>query len=271
MATKKGIENTNKRGLRLLIALAVFVIIVMFSLIEVENKEKLELSNFNELYNGNTSELIYIGRPTCSYCTYMEPTLDSLKEEFGFEYTYINSDEISSTILEEIVTTMVPGTNMEEFGTPFIAVVKNGETIAYNPGYMPEEDLYDFLIKAEFLTEEQQLTLNYIEAEELVETSKTGKNLYVLATPVNFAVIEMLDGLKQISNEENITFNVIDIRVQEDADLIASTFSLYQESSSNITIPSAIIVENGEITAELTYTSVESFKALLENNGMLGE
>lgn len=98
---------------------------------------------FNAVFKTGYNKLIYIGRPTCGYCQKLVPILDELKNEYGFDYYYINTDEISSAELQAILIKL--NVDYATFGTPYLAVVNNNTVISRQPGYVEKEVLREFL------------------------------------------------------------------------------------------------------------------------------
>lgn len=98
---------------------------------------------FNDVFRTGYNKLIYIGRPTCGYCQKLAPILDELKSEYGFDYYYINTDEISSAELQAILIKL--NIDYTTFGTPYLAVVNNNKVISRQPGYVEKDILREFL------------------------------------------------------------------------------------------------------------------------------
>ena len=98
---------------------------------------------FNKVFSSSKPKVVYIGRPSCGYCTKFSPILEEVSEEYDFEYYYINSDEIAEIELVTILTKL--GVSTSSFGTPYLAVVQNNEVKGEQPGYVEKESLIEFL------------------------------------------------------------------------------------------------------------------------------
>lgn len=98
---------------------------------------------FNKVFSSSEPKVIYIGRPSCGYCTKFSPILEDVSEKYDFEYYYINSDEITEIELVTILTKL--GVSTTSFGTPYLAVVQNSKVKSEQPGYVEKETLVEFL------------------------------------------------------------------------------------------------------------------------------
>lgn len=101
------------------------------------------VASFNEVLNGETRRLVYIGRPNCTFCQQLQPSIDELSETYNIDYYYINTNELTSMQLATILNKL--GKKTSTFGTPYLAIVQNGEKIAEQPGYVEKDVLFKFL------------------------------------------------------------------------------------------------------------------------------
>lgn len=259
-----------KESKRILILVGILIfcaILIALSYFEQKEEQEIILSDFESVLSSEDYELIYIGRPTCSYCTYMQPIVEGLAEEFDFEYTYINSDEISYDNLVNILEQL--GNDISEFGTPFSAVIKDGEVVDTYEGYGFETYYFEFLVSSGFLDSELELTLNYLTVDEFVsQTDLDG--IYVLASAVNNDVTTMLNEIKTISTDNEIIFNVIYVETEEELATITDTFEYYTDEVSPL-FPSTIIIEESQIVSLNYYTSSTDYISFLTSYGFLGE
>lgn len=100
---------------------------------------------FIDVLNSSSKRLVYIGRPTCTYCQKFSPILEEVSKEYNIDYYYVNTDEIASEELAAILEKL--GKTSSKFGTPYLAVVQNGEKTGEQPGYIEKEDLIEFFKK----------------------------------------------------------------------------------------------------------------------------
>ena len=69
------------------IVIATFLAILIGSLCEGSSSKKY-LSEFYSALNGSENKLIMISRDNCSWCQLFHPTLDSMSENYDFDYDY---------------------------------------------------------------------------------------------------------------------------------------------------------------------------------------
>ena len=103
------------------------------------------VKSFIEVFNSSSKRLVYIGRPTCTFCQKLSPILEEVTKEYNIDYYYINTDEIQSNELAAILLKL--GRKTSTFGTPYLAIVQNGEKIGEQPGYVEKEGLIEFFEK----------------------------------------------------------------------------------------------------------------------------
>lgn len=106
-------------------------------------------SKWKDMISSSSKQILYLGRPTCSWCSKFRPGLDNLKEQYNFEYIYVNTDEVSETELNALFDILE--INSSEFGTPYTAIVQSGKKIDEQAGYVPENELFKFLQKHGFI------------------------------------------------------------------------------------------------------------------------
>jgi len=80
-----------------------------------------------ELFNSDTTSIIYIGRPSCSACTSFYPNLRKAAEKNNLDINYLNTDNLTSEdkenlrlLIEDFTTTIV---------TPYTFTVQSGNII----------------------------------------------------------------------------------------------------------------------------------------------
>jgi predicted bacteriocin transport accessory protein len=90
-------------------------------------------------------QLIYLGRPSCSWCNKLRPDLEDLKDRYDASFVYVNVDETSSDDQNTIFKQL--DINASDFGTPYLVVIEGGKKVDEQVGYVPEEQLFQFLQK----------------------------------------------------------------------------------------------------------------------------
>ena len=110
--------------------------------------------------SSDTPQVIYLTRPTCSYCILLEPITDDLKKEYNLNYNIVNVDEISNSQLNRILKLF--NRTIDTFGTPYLVIVKDGEVIAEQSGFADEDVIFDFFQNNGIINASEKLLLNYI-------------------------------------------------------------------------------------------------------------
>jgi predicted bacteriocin transport accessory protein len=108
--------------------------------------------------NSSEKQIIYLGRPSCSWCSKFKPGLDNLSEQYNIEYVYVNTDAVSQSELNQVFDAL--DIDSKEFGTPYTAIVQNGKKLAEQPGYISEADLFKFLQEYGFIGEDKTYAPN---------------------------------------------------------------------------------------------------------------
>lgn len=81
---------------------------------------------FVEAFKGSETQVIYIGRPTCSYCAAFLPTLQQAQKDYNYTTLYLNIDEVDSSEISKI-TELDEWLNTYYGTTPLVIVVKDGK------------------------------------------------------------------------------------------------------------------------------------------------
>lgn len=111
--------------------------------VEETTESELSKAGFNEvkldeylnLVKGTEKSIVLIARPSCGYCEKFTPILKQAAEEMNLTINYLNTDNLSEddwTTFTESVTYL----KEEEWGTPTVLIVQNGDSIAENSGYV---------------------------------------------------------------------------------------------------------------------------------------
>ncbi|HPE15294.1 MAG TPA: conjugal transfer protein TraF [Bacilli bacterium] len=140
------------------VMIGLFFLSKMGSVKKVEYKEFIDVNSyeqFMELYNSKEkASIIYIGRPTCSYCIKLSPVLKSVSTENNLDVYYINTDGIDSTEFAKI-NAADKFLSEGSWGTPLIMIVGDGEMKTYvNNGTLSNKELTDFFVTAGVLENE---------------------------------------------------------------------------------------------------------------------
>ena len=149
-------ENLVKRVLKIAgIILAIIVVIggsIGITYIKKDNSSTtetvtLETAGFNEItldsyleiIKKDEKNIILVARPTCGFCEKFSPVLKKAKDDMNF----IDTDKFSKEDWQTFSSSLAY-LNSEEWGTPLVLIVQNGEVIAENNGYVELDDIKTF-------------------------------------------------------------------------------------------------------------------------------
>ena len=96
------------------------------NVLESEKKDfnEVTLSQYLDLYNGSSSSIVLIARPTCYYCQIAEPIIQNIAYKYDLTINYLNTDNFN----EEDQASLVKSDDyFKEFGTPSVLIVGDGE------------------------------------------------------------------------------------------------------------------------------------------------
>lgn len=111
--------------------------------LETAGFNELSLDEYLEVINKDEKSIILVARPTCPYCEKFSPILKEAMDDMNLTINYIDTDKFSNedwTTFSESLAYL----NSEEWGTPLILIVQNGEVIAENNGYVDLSTIKSF-------------------------------------------------------------------------------------------------------------------------------
>lgn len=217
-----------------------------------------------------TNKLIYIGRPTCSYCQQIDPILTALEDEYGFDHFYLNTDKITAKQLDAALVKL--GIDKNNYGTPYFVIAKDGKKIDELIGFVYEKGLFDFLQKNSIIESDAKLAFNYVDYNSF-------NNLYKSSTAQVAVIGQNFCGyctqahpiLKQIIKEENITINYLNTSYLTEtennnlnAGLKAANFN------DNWGTPLMLIIKDGKVVDSINgVTTKKAYVDFLKENNII--
>lgn len=111
---------------------------------DVSMFETIDLDGLKDTFNSDEIEVVYFGRPTCSYCVQFLPVLQKAQSEFGYTTKYVDISTISEDDAEEIKD-MDDFLNENYGTTPLVILVKDGKLIEGHIGYAEYDTFVEFL------------------------------------------------------------------------------------------------------------------------------
>ena len=256
--------NESKKML-IILGVVVFAILGIFGYALAESKSSEELYNqFEQAFNGNEKKLIYLGSSTCGYCQLLNPSLEDMKDRYEFDYVYIDANEISSSYLKKILNEL----ELTSLGTPYLAVVANGEVVDSQNGYSDYDITFEFLQKNEIIDKDAKLLLNYIDYEQYEKLLNSKENQVVVVGQSTCAYcIQSKIILNKIAEDKDIDINYLNISylTEEEGKEFESSLDYFSEEQWGT--PLMLIVKNGKLVdiIEQLVTEDEYIEFLEEN------
>ncbi len=102
---------------------------------------------FEKIQASNKFSIIYIARPSCSFCNKFEPIVKEVAAEYGLDMYYTNIDEWSPKDAERYLYS-----TLNEFkGTPTVLIMYKGKQDNVSIGYQKKEEFVNFLKNANLI------------------------------------------------------------------------------------------------------------------------
>lgn len=264
--------NELKKLYTILIVILVFVCIFIASAVSSHMKGKKYVEMVNNAFDSKETRLVYLGRPTCGYCSLLKPYLDSYSKKYDFKFDYINTDEVTKSQFQTILEKF--DLSSDTFGTPYLAVVKDGKKVAEQHGYVAENKLFTFLQENGFINKEEKLYLDYIDYEKYNDLLKNGeRELFVFVQTGCSHCENAKPVLEEIAKEYNVNIHVLNVSEFKDEDEQTNfTNSLSYYSENEWGTPLMLVVENKEVKASKEGAqSKDSYISFFKENGFIKE
>ena len=114
----------------------------------VSDKEKkaftrINVSEYLDIFNGEETKIVIVGREGCNYCKIAEPIIQNIMYKYNLDIYYLSTDDFTVET-EEMFMSSDP--ELESFATPLILVVSNGHIFTSYEG-LDTTDGYTKLFK----------------------------------------------------------------------------------------------------------------------------
>ena len=120
---------------------------------EVRDVNNISYSNYKELLKGKEWSIVYIGRPGCSYCQKQLPIVKQILNSYDVVVNYLNTDNLSSEELNELISGYNAFNGGENFGTPTFLIVGKNKVEDGIIGYTEKDNLIDLFSKYNLIKE----------------------------------------------------------------------------------------------------------------------
>lgn len=267
-------NETKKTIVILTIIAAVILLIPLAYYINYSKGEKV-VKAVNELFAAPEVNLVLIGRPTCSYCIKLQPILDGFVKDYKFTYSYVDTDKLNSAQMNKVLAKF--GLDINNFGTPYLAVIKDGKKVAEQPGYVDAPELFKFLQDNGIIDEKElppvdksNLTdIDYAEYNKIL-SNKT-KEIIVVAQTGCGACESAKPVLNEIAAEYDFKINWLDIKnLQTETEYNSFISSLTYLKEEEWGTPLMLIVENNNVVAASKgFVGKQTYVDFFKTNGFI--
>lgn len=111
--------------------------------LETAGFNELTLSEYLDIIKKDEKSIILVARPTCAFCEKFSPVLKEAMDDMDLTINYVDTDKFSSEDWTTFSSSLAY-LNSEEWGTPLVLIVQNGEVIAENNGYVELSTIKSF-------------------------------------------------------------------------------------------------------------------------------
>lgn len=157
-------SKKNNEILRFVIVGVVLVLLIAGSFIVAATKKtdkyryqthtginEISESEYMKIIKEDGISIIYVARPTCSYCQMFEPVLTEVLNEYKIGVEYIDISAISTQDEWNEFYNSNEFLSSGEWGTPTLMIYKNKELYKVNAGYVDKDTLVNFLVENELI------------------------------------------------------------------------------------------------------------------------
>lgn len=267
--------NETKKIIIILVAILVVAGITIGVAVSSASAKEKNLDSAIALIEDKDLHILFLGRPTCTYCEQFEPVISGLSDDYDFEYNYINTDDLTSSGLSTLLEKL--NIDAENFGTPYLSITKNGEVVAEQSGYVDRETLFDFLQENGVISEDEEYkseypNLNMIDFEQYKEILENDEKQIVVLGQTGCTYCEQTKPiLDEVAENNEVTINYLNITNLSEDEFSELMSSLdYLNELESLGTPLTLIIENKEVIAHQDgYAQASVFEDLFKKNDLI--
>lgn len=251
---------------------------------DIDDIQSVDLENYLELINNTEDKFIlYVGRSGCSYCVTFHPILAEVTEIYNLPVFYFSTDVIASQEEWDIFQDELNWFSDNEWGTPLLLIIENGEVINDSIGAMDKVNTVEFFKEDGFIDEsvvvevedvDDGIDFETVSIEDfIVAIEEDETNLLYVARPTCSYCIKFSPTLSSIANTYSVDVNYLntDSLVDDEFDTFYGSLDYFTEEEWGT--PLLLVTKNGEVIDSLMGNQEEQtvIDFLNDNNLIEGE
>lgn len=240
--------------------------------VEERNTSTDTLKEFYKEFDSEDLNVIFFASATCGYCTLEKPIIENISKDYDMDYYAIDASTLSQDELNEIIKALgIRG------ATPTTVIVKKGEVVATNEGYLDGKPYVDFFVENGILKEgstyKEEVNLVSINYKKFKEIAKKDKeSLVFLDSSACQACITARSILNELAEKNDFEVNYLSAASLDQSDINELVDNDLKDmgydeetyvSDSQIKIPLLLVVKDNKIkdyvlesTDESEYTKI---------------
>lgn len=254
--------NEKKKAVIVLCGLSLLLVIIIVSVVLslIESNKKIE--EIKTIMSSKEAKIVYLEKESCYYCNLLKPITDSLEEEFNLEYYKIDTNELSNIELAKVLKTLE--IDYENFGTPYIVIVKDGKKIDEHVGYTDEDVLFELFKDNKIINESESLNMTYIDEVDSMFNSNNSALLLVGESGDENSIAARIE-LRKIAKENSLDIKYFDISKLTDN----NKYSILLSKLDVEELPVLVKIENGVVVSKESEMTNLKYETFLKNNGYI--
>ncbi len=261
-------KEETKRLCILAVIILIGVVIVITSVITTNIKAEKYVEEVENAFAKKENTLVYLGKETCSYCALLDPTLKEFAQEYKFDYKYIDTEKAKAK-LNNILKKF--NQEPETFGTPYLAVVKDGKIVKEQNGYAEENELFAFLKETGFIPKDAKLLLNYLDYNAYKNKLESKEKTIFAITQTGCSYCEEAKPvLKELVKDYKLNINIVNTTSLSEEEQKSFMDSLPYYNEEQWGTPLILIVEDKKVVdAKQGFSSKEDYIEFFKKNGYI--
>lgn len=253
-----------KKKLWIMIAVVTGLIVFTIGIYLIGNiKVQKLLKDIDQKMNRDEIQIFYLSRPTCHYCTLLKPVTDTLKQEYQLTYYHINTDTYSKSQVNKIIDKF--GVNPKSFGTPYLAITKNGKVIGELNGYADENVVFELFQKYGLIPEDAKTAFQYIDYSTFQTLWNSGEKKLIMIGEAGEKSVQARNTLKPFIQAYDLNIAYMDI-AETSSNENYNTFLTTIGHTTQPTYPILMVVENGVVISETNQITQSAYETFLKTN-----